>query len=110
MLQKLQAPMLPGEIKRLNADKGFTFFGADEETFFGSNLETGANDLGHFITSERLTNTEFPHLDQPEKRFTIRHIDAETGEVTRVSQPGEFETVEEARTARNKLRHGEEQH
>lgn len=78
------------QVKQLNADKGFFWFTPETMRFFNSKIESELIYEKYFITSERM-ETSLP------KRYTVRKVNWETGNIKTICNFRAFKTLNEAK-------------
>lgn len=82
------------EMKAREQEKGQNFFSKSTMDFFNSVIETKPNRQNIFITSERMEKYD-------PKKYAIRYFDYETGKVVTIGQTRQYNSLEEARQARD---------
>ena len=80
------------EVKALNARMGYHYFDRSTMRFFNSRVESGLYSGRFFITSERM-ELSFP------KRYSVRVINPETGDIQTVGEFQGYSDIELARIA-----------
>jgi hypothetical protein len=83
-----------GAMKEMNEKAGQQWFSKSSMKFFGTIIEVKPNVKDIFITSE------WKGFDTPERGYTLRRFDRETGKVETLGDLNQYSTLESAREAR----------
>lgn len=84
-------------LKRLNKQNGMFWFSPDTMRFFNSKIESGIIKGEYFISSER-------RPDESKRRYTVRKVNWENGDIETFSDFMQFSTADTARNFIDKLR------
>ena len=96
------------KVRLANIENGHHFFDPEIMAHFGTRIESRLLDGGFFVTSER-DGCNRPSYERDERplsttrRYTVRQFHPTDGNITDASQPGEFQSREDALWAAKRL-------